>query len=174
MKLNELLNIILESKPGQWNGISCWGYGSGPSYKDKFDFHEAYNAHENVLKVESHDNICVFKDDIDITMAYGLTSNEDYKAEWANQFPNPKACSNILDIFYRGSLVFRESYLVVDGGRCELPIPSYGKNGELIVAKDYYNFIKLFEKIVNGTTNDINFNSYFDQTGIKIVEDKWI
>jgi hypothetical protein len=64
--------------------------------------------------------------------------------------------------------------LVVDGGRCELPIPSYGENQELIVARGYYNFIKLFEKIANGSTNDNNFDYYFNQTGIKIIEDKWI
>ncbi|WP_010522692.1 hypothetical protein [Aquimarina agarivorans] len=174
MKLDELLKVILTSEPEQWNRISCWGYGSGPSYKDKFDFYEAYNGKENVLKVESHSDICVFREDIDITMAYGITSNEDFKAEWANQFPDPSAYSNILDVFYRGSLVFRESYLVVDGGRCELPIPNYGQNGELTIAKDYYDFIKLFEKIANGSINDKNFNSYFNQTGIKIVEEKWI
>lgn len=174
MKLNELLNAILVSKPEQWNRISCWGYGSGSSYKDKFEFYEVYNGQENVLHTESHSDICIFKEDIDVTMAYGLTSNEDFKAEWANKFPNPSACSNIIDIFYRGSLVFRETYLVVDGGRCELPIPSYGDNGELVVSKDYYNFIKLFEKISNGSTNDNKFDSYFNQTDIKIVDDKWI
>ena len=174
MKLDELLNKILESKPEQWSRISCWGYGSGPSYKDKLEFYEVYNGQENVLHVESHSDICVFKEDIDITMAYGITSNEDFKAGWANKFSNSSASSKILDIFYRGSLVFRDTYLLVDGGRCELPIPSYGENRELVVAKDYYKFIKLFEKIANGSTNDDTFDSYFNQTGIKIVEDKWI
>lgn len=174
MKLDELLNRILESEPEQWNRISCWGYGSGPSYKDKLDFYEVYNGQENVLHLESHSDLCILKEDIDITMAYGISSNEDFKAEWANKFQDPSANSKILDIFYRGSLVFRETYLVVDGGRCELPIPSYGENQELIVARGYYNFIKLFEKIANGSTNDNNFDYYFNQTGIKIVEDKWI
>lgn len=173
MKLNELLNIILESAPEQWNIISCWGYGSGPSYKDHLEFYEAYNGQDNVLNVNSHSNICVFKDDIDITMAYGLVSNEDFKAEWANQFTDPSAYSNFIDIFYRGSLVFRETYLVVDGGRCELPIPSYGENGQLIVSKDYYNFIKLFEMIANGSSNDNNFKRYFNETGIEIIDEEW-
>ena len=174
MKLYELLSRILESTPDQWNSIACWGHGSGPSYKDKLEFYEVFNGQENVLHVDSHSDICVFKEDIDITMAYGITSNEDFIADWANQFPNPSAYSNIIDIFYRGSLVHRETYLVVDGGRCELPIPSYGENGELVVGKDYYNFIKLLEKISTGSTNDDNFNYYFNRTGIKIIEDKWI
>jgi hypothetical protein len=107
-------------------------------------------------------------------MAYGLSSNDDFKAEWANNFPNPKAYSNVIDIFYRNSLIYRETYLVVDGGRCELPIPSYGDNSELVVTKDYLDFIKLFEKISNGSVNDDNFNYYFGLTGIKISNEEWI
>ena len=107
-------------------------------------------------------------------MAYGISSNDDFKAKWANQFPDSSAYSKIIDIFYRGSLVFRETYLVVDGGRCELPIPSYGKEGELVVVREYYDFIKLIEKISTGSSNDDNFNYYFNRTGIKIIEDKWI
>ena len=174
MKLNELLKTILKSTPNQWNKISCWGYGSGPSFKDHFTFYEVLKGQENVLNVASHSNLCVFKEDIDITMAYGLSSNDDFKAEWTNNFPNPKAYSNVIDIFYRNSLVYRETYLVVDGGRCELPIPSYGDNSELVVSKDYCDFIKLFEKISIGSDNDDNFNYYFGQTGIKISNEEWI
>lgn len=174
MKLEELLKIILKSEPEQWNNISCWGYGSGPSYKDRLDFYDIYNGQDNVLNAKSHSNVCVFKEDIDVTMAYGLISNEDFKAEWANQFPDPSAHSNIVDIFYRGSLVFRETYLVVDGGRCRIPIPSYGENNNLVVSDDYYNFIKLLEKLSSGSTSDKNFDYYFDQTGIKITNEQWM
>lgn len=174
MKLEDLLKTILNSEPEQWNRISCWGFGSGSSYKDKFEFYDVFNGQENVLHVNSHSDICVYKEDIDIAMAYGMTSNEDFNAKWANQFDDPSAHSNIIDIFYRGALVFREYYLVVDGGRCELPIPSYGGNEELIISKDYCNFIKLFTKISNGLTNDDNFDYYFKKTGINILETKWI
>jgi hypothetical protein len=174
MKLNELLNIILDSSPEQWSRISCWGYGSGPSYRDKIEFYDIFNTDGNVLKVESHNDVCVFREDIDITFAFGIISNPNFIAQWANQFPDPSASSRIIDVFYRGALVFRDVYLSVDGGRCELPVPSYGNNGELVVSKDYYNFIKLLHRILNGSINDQNFDSYFSRTGIKIVEEKWI
>lgn len=173
MKLSELLEIILKSNPQQWNHISCWGYGSGPSYKNDFTFYNVFERKSNVLNVKSHSSICIYKENIDITIGYGIVSNEDFKESWANQFPDPKAYSKIVDIFYRNSLVFRETYLVVDGGRCELPIPSYGQNGELVVSRDYYNFIKLLEKLANGSSSDDNFNYYFNQTGIKIIDEEW-
>lgn len=173
MKLKELLTLILDSNADDWSNIGCWGYGSGPSYKNDFTFYEVFNGQDNVLNVNSHSNVCVFKDNIDITMAYGLTANDDFRADWANKFPDPKAKSKIIDIFYRNSLVFRETYLIVDGGRCEIPIPGYNEKGELIVGSDYCTFVKLLENISNGTRTDSTFNRYFDQMGIKIIDEKW-
>ncbi len=174
MKLEELLTLILNSSEDDWNDIGCWGYGSGPSYKDKFTFYEIYEGESNILKVDSHSNVLVYKSNISITMAYGLVSNEDFVSPWANQFPDPKASSDFIDIFYNNALVFRETYLVVDGGRCKLPIPSYNSKQELIVSRDYYNFIKLLQRITSGSHSDDNFDYYFGQTGIKVVETKWM
>lgn len=174
MKLVELIKEILKSDKSDWNDIPCWGFGSGPSYKDKFTFFEIFNGESNIIKSDSHSNILVYKNDISITIAYGLVSNEDYIEPWANQFQNPSASSYNIDIFYNNALVFRELYLTVDGGRCKLPIPSYTKNEELEVAKEYYEFVKLINNLTSGSNSDENFNSYFNRTKIKIVETKWI
>ncbi|GFD96365.1 hypothetical protein KUL156_57500 [Alteromonas sp. KUL156] len=171
MTLDNLLETIIKSDYTNWNEIGCWGYGSGPSYKSQFTFYEAFDGDSNILKEDSHSTISVYKDDLSITMAYGLMSNDDFKEEWANKFPDPKAYSQIVDIFYNNSLVFRETYLVVDGGRCKLPIPSYDENGELYVARGYYDFIKFLEMLSSGTSK--NFDYYFGQTGIKIIDREW-
>ena len=172
MTLTEILEIIVKSDPEKWNEIGCWGYGSGPSYKNQFTFYEVFNGEPNILNAESHSNVLVYKEDLSITMAYGLTSNDDFKEDWANQFPNPKAHSNFIDIFYNNSLVFRETYLVVDGGRCRLPIPSFGENSELVVPQQYYDFIKILETISSGSS--ATYDSYFKRTGMKIIETEWI
>ncbi|MBE7661232.1 hypothetical protein [Tenacibaculum finnmarkense] len=173
MTLNEILKIIAESNSDDWNEIGCWGYGSGPSYKDLFTFNEVYDGSPNILTADSHSTVSVYKKDLSITMAYGLKSNEDFKAEWANQFPDPNAHSDIIDIFYNNALVFRETYLVVDGGRCKLPIPSYTEDGELYVAKGYYEFVKFLEILSSGASSSKNFDSYFGQTGIKVIDKEW-
>lgn len=174
MKLRELLDLILDSNADDWNRISCWGFGSGPSYKNDFTFYEVYEGQDNILNVKSHSELCIYKDNIDITMAYGLTANDDFRAEWANKFPDPKAYSKIVDIFYKNSLVFRETYLVVDGGRCEVPIPGYNSDGELVVGDEYHKFIQLLENISNGTRTDSNFNRYFKNMGIKVINEEWM
>jgi hypothetical protein len=174
MTLKELIQTILKSDSSDWNEISCWGAFSGPSYKDKFAFYNVYEGEPNILHVDSHHTIAAYKNNLSITLAYGLTSNDEFIEEWANQFPNPSASSHFIDLFYNNSLVFRETYLVVDGGRCKLPIPSYGVDQELVVAQEYYNFIKLIQRLSSGASSDQNFESYFNRTGIKIIESSWI
>ncbi len=173
MTLDEIIELITNSNPEDWNEIGCWGYGSGPSYKDQFTFYEVYDAEPNILKADSHSTVSVYKKNLSVTMAYGLTSNDDFKEKWANQFPDPSARSKMIDIFYYNALVFRETYLVVDGGRCKLPIPSYTEDGELYVAKGYYDFIKFIEILSSGATTSKNFDYYFGQTGIKVIDKEW-
>lgn len=174
MTLDELIQRILESETTDWNEISCWGSFSGPSYKNKFEFYEAFEGESNILRVDSHDMIGAFKKDLSITIAYGLTSNDDFIEKWANQFPNPHASSHYIDFFYNNALVFRETYLVVDGGRCKLPIPSFGDNGELVVSRKYSDFIKFLQRLSSGSETDQTFDSYFGRTEIKIIETPWI
>lgn len=174
MTLNELIQTILKSKSSDWNEISCWGAFSGPSYRDKFEFYNIYDGEPNILRVDSHHTVAAFKNNLSITFAYGLTYNEEYKEDWANQFPNPSASSHFIDIFYNNSLVFRETYLIVDGGRCKLPIPSYGDGQEMVVSREYYEFIKLIERLSSGASTDQNFESYFKRTGIIINDSPWI
>ena len=174
MTLYEIIKVISESNSDDWNEIGCWGYGAGPSYKDKFLFNEVYDGSPNILTVDSHSDVSVYKKDLSITMAYGLTSNDDFIETWANQFPNSHASSKFIDIFYNNALVFRETYLVVDGGRCKLPIPSYNQEGGLIVSRGYYNFIKFLEILSSGAMSSTNFDSYFDRTKIIIEDKEWI
>lgn len=174
MTLDEILKIITNSDPNDWSEIGCWGYGSGPSYKDHFTFYEVYNGEPNVLKADSHSTVNVYKKDLSITMANGLVSNDDFREDWANQFPDPKAYTQIVDVFFNNALVFRETYLIVDGGRCKLPIPSYGLEQQLVVAKGYYDFIKFLELLSSRSTSTKNFDYYFGQTGIQIINEEWI
>lgn len=174
MTLDEVIELVTKSKTDDWNEIGCWGYGSGPSYKNQFSFYEIYEGDPNILKADSHSTVSVYKKNLSVTMAYGLSSNDDFKEKWANQFPDPNAHSDIIDIFYNNALVFRETYLVVDGGRCKLPIPSYTKEGGLYVVKDYYEFVKFLEMLSSGASSSKNFDYYFGQTGIKVVDKEWI
>ena len=174
MTLNELIQEILQSESSDWNEISCWGSFTGPSYKDKFEFYNVYEGEPNILHVDSHHSIAAYKKNLSITLAYGLTVNDEFEEDWANQFANPNASSHFIDLFFNNSLVLRETYLIVDGGRCKLPIPSYGDDQELVVAQEYYNFIRLIQRLSSGDSSDQNFENYFERTGMKIIDSSWI
>jgi hypothetical protein len=40
MNLTQLMSIVVASQKKDWNHITCWGYGSGPSYRDHLTFYE--------------------------------------------------------------------------------------------------------------------------------------
>lgn len=170
MTLNNLIKTVLSSNDHDWNKLNCWGAFSGPSFKYNFNFE---NTDSSLFKVDSHDTILVYKEDVSITIGYGLSSNNDFKADWANKFPDPRASSHFIDIFYNNSLAFRDLFLMVDGGRCKLPIPN-PFNGKLIVGKDYFEFVRKIDKISKGHDNNLEFDYYFEQTGIEIMGNEWI
>jgi len=174
MTLKHIIETITKSSISDWNNISCWGFGAGPSYKNNFTFYEALNGSSNVLTSDSHSELSVFKNDITISMAYGLTANEDFVTPWPGLFPSDEASSHFIDIFYNNGLVFRDTFLTIDGGRCKLPIPSYGENGDLVVKREYYEFIKFLELLSSGTDSIENFEYYFNRTKVTIIDETWI
>ena len=56
------------------------------------------------------------------------THNSDFREEWANCHPNPRACSYWCELYYDGSLIDRTILVSVDGGRALLPLPEVGTN----------------------------------------------
>lgn len=174
MTLANLLQTILNSDFSDWNVIEASGGLGGPSYKSRFSFENVYEGSANVLREDSHSIVAAYKNDLSISMAFGMVSNSDYVEPWANNFPDPHTTSNHLDIFYNNSLVIRRIYLSVDGNRCVLPLPGRNENQDLTVERDYYRLIKLVEKLNNDHEFDANFDYYFNQTGIRIIEENWL
>lgn len=169
MTLKELLKKIVSSSKEKWNSIACCGASSGPSYHNKFEFYYTYEEQANVLFSDSHGMVASYKPDVSITLSWGLTVNDDFKEEWANKFSDPKASSHYVDVFFNNSLVYRDLYIVVDGGRAKLPLPR--SRTELFVPRDYYLFIKLLDEI-DGYISD--YDRYFKGAGLNIIEDEWI
>lgn len=167
MIYEDFINLIMNSTVAEWNIISCWGYGSGPSYKTKFEFYDVYNGKDAVLKEESHGMYAVYKPNISVSLAYGLTLNDDFKEKWANSFPDPQASSHYLDLFYINSFVDRIVYVSVDGGRAKLPIPK-SVNDLTVKTEDYY-LIKLIDAMEAEATN---FDDYFRRASLELNDDR--
>jgi hypothetical protein len=175
MTLEELLDKFINSDRENWNTISCWGANSGPSFKNKFSFWKMWDGQPNVLNHSSFSNVASYKPDLSITFAWGLSvydNEEDGRIDkpWATSFSDPRpGHSNWVDFYYNNALVFREAYVVVDGGRCKLPFPQYREDGSTYCSRKLYDFMRKLNQI----TGSDNFDNYFNLTGIEVVGEEW-
>ncbi len=176
MTLENLIETFINSARPDWNRISCWGANGGPSFKDKFSFWDAWNGDSNVLKHSQVSEIASYKADLSISMGWGLNiyeTDDDGRVDrpWAICFPDPSpGHSKYMDFYYNNALVFREAYVVVDGGRCSLPFPNYRQDGTTYCSRRLCDFMRVFNRI----TGTDNFDYYFNQTGIEIVDEEWV
>lgn len=175
MTLEELIEIVVNSKQDEWNVISCWGANGGPSFKDRFNFWNVYEGDTNVLTYKSFPDTASYKPNLSITMAWGLNVYENDKdgrvdRPWATCFPDPSpGHSDFLDLYFNNALVFRISYVSVDGGRCKIPFPYYREDGTTYC----HRLLTDFMRSVNRITSMDNFDFYFNQTGIEIINEEW-
>lgn len=174
MTFDELLKTFINSDKEDWNTISSWGHGSGPSYRDQFSFSEVYEGESFVLVHQEHSSVASYMPNLSITIAWGIQvgdKNDRVDRPWAKNNPDPSpGRSSYLDFFYNNALVFRVAYCTVDGGRCEIPFPDYDEHGNVSVPREYHDLIKKFSEIVN---RSFIFDGYFARTGITISEEEW-
>lgn len=174
MTLDEYKKIIIDTEIEDWTNIPCWGAGSGPSYRDAISVWTKGSGEFHNIEIESHGNVLSLKKDLLISVAWGITHNDDFVEEWANSFPHSHASSSFVDFFYANQLIYRDIYVAVDGGRCCIPLPeiqideSTHEIKALVVPKEKYEFFRL----LNGTGYD--YDSYFKRTGIQVVDKPWM
>lgn len=115
MELHELRQAIIDSEASHWHSVTV-----GPYFTDAPDIDED--------TVEQHDELLVLKSNIDITIQHGLRARgQDHVTKttqlWEEAFfADPSARVYFVDVFYRGSLVDRDSVVSVDGGRALIPL----------------------------------------------------
>jgi hypothetical protein len=129
MRLDQIRQMIADSSNYDWHKITCWGAGSGPSYK--YRLHSWTTKDDVSMDVDSHGNLAIFRADVDLNIAWGLDREYDPPGleplelhfDWQDQFMDQKVRPFYADIFWRGNLVEREMLVSVDGGRALLPMP---------------------------------------------------
>lgn len=116
MRYDEVTNLITGSSPDDWALIEI----VGDVYLDRLE--QASSGDRNWLEVESHGYLAVYRADVDLRLAWGMTKDTGLTFEgW--DFPDRSIDRQYVDGFWRGALVARWPVLSVDGGRCYLPSP---------------------------------------------------
>jgi len=176
MTLREYAAEILQSSHDDWTVNVCWGSGSGPSYHDRISVWTTGTGKFSNIEVKSHSTLASLKTNLSIGIAWGFPHNEDFKESWANSFPDEHAASAYVDFFYNGTLIFRDVYVSVDGGRAMIPLPDREFDPvthevrRLTVPLDKHKFFRLLDRLEKVS----DFDRYFGQTRIQIVESPWM
>jgi hypothetical protein len=176
MDIEEYSRRVIDTTEEDWTVITCWGFGSGPSYLQNSSVVTKGKDEFSNIEIESHGMRATLKSDLLIWFACGYLSNPDFKEPWANQFSDPHASSSFVDFFYNGVLVFRDIFVSVDGGRCYLPLPDREFDPETYkvlrytVPRDKYTFFKM----LNSIDKLSDFDRYFQRAGFEIVDTPWM
>jgi hypothetical protein len=168
MNLKEYKQQILATYIDDWTSIACWGANSGPSYRNSVI--ESSIGGVSSLNIDSHSTVLSLKSNLNIQISHGLTANERYHAEWTKNFSDDKAESCFIDFFYNNQLVFRDTYILIDGARCLVPSPRFSsENKEYYIPEEKNDF---YHGILNSHVSDYDY--YVSETGFKIIDLPWM
>ena len=117
MTFDDARERILEGTTALWHVVHCGPGGSGPSFRDRLTFGETDDEAPHVLHADFHHSVAVYKPDLCLSLGWGLTQEPDWQEPWLKKFSDPHAKSAFVDVFFCGTLVWRDVYVVVDGGR---------------------------------------------------------
>ena len=174
MRYDEVRKLITGSSPDDWAVIE----GEGNIYLHQLE--EVSSGGQRWLEAESHAHLALYKDDIDLRLAWGMTHTTGLAFEgW--DFPDRSINRLLVDGFWRGSFVTRWPVLTVDGDRCYLPYPlpavaaagaaagQHFVTGSRVKASEVA-LARLLQQLAG--REDREFDVYLRRTGAVIVPDQ--
>jgi hypothetical protein len=153
MTLQEIIVAVAESPREDWNIVPLRGANA--------------ECAGDLLDQGRHKMAAVYVPNPLIRLEWGMTFNSQFEEPWANRFADRHARGELVEICYAGAPVYQDAYVVVDGGRALLPLPS---PEELTVAPAQKRFIRL----VDSLEGDFHrFDYCLQRAGITEGNDPW-
>lgn len=91
-----------------------------------------------------------------------------FETAWSKKYPDSQVRLEGLDVLLHGSVIFRQSIALVDGGRCWIPWPEPEENGEGLWVRTWaVEVVGLANSLVYGTTDTTD---YVRRAGIRIID----
>ncbi|MEU6068531.1 hypothetical protein ABZ864_29755 [Streptomyces sp. NPDC047082] len=168
MQLKDIRLSIEKSTNEDWHFINCWGGGSGPSFHNKYEW---------ALELDSHHSTLIYRENVALTIAWGINTNKGMRPSWLNSFGNDSSADyQIGDIFWNGALIDRYYLASVDGGRVLLPVPT-------AVCKDIADstatryevthFHRAFARLIDRSRPVADFDRCYADAGFITVSNPW-
>lgn len=178
MRLEDIHNTIEHSTSADWNRIGCWGGGSGPSFHNKWERWGTLGGEglddKWTLTHEEHGNILVYREDVALTIAWGIVTDKGMTPDW-NTFADDSPLEyQVGDIFWNGNLVDRHYLTAVDGGRVILPLPMpvfERPDGKSALARyEVTRFHRAFARLIDRAEPSEDFDRYYTDAGFVTVD----
>ena len=124
------------------------------------------------VEVESHSMRASLKSDLSIWIAWGFQANPEFVEPWVENFTNPMAGSAYVDFFCNSALVYRDMYVSVDGGLCNLPMPDreFDAEGSKVFQYSVPRVKSEFFKILNSFESASDYDQFLERACIKLID----
>lgn len=174
MSLDELLDLIAHSDADTWHLVQA-----GTTYTDRFNV-IALGGGATAVDVDQHLGLAVYRPDVDVRIAWGIRRDDigttqqfspPERPEWNTHGITRDARAALLDVFYRGALVYRTTYYWVDGGN--LPYPrSRQIEGQTrqVASRQESALVGLVEALSEGSA--AGYWSRLEQVGFLLVDEE--
>lgn len=179
MRLEDIRKIIEESTNADWNHISCWGHGSGPSFHNKWERWGTLGGGDFdkwSLDHDTHGNTLVYRENVALNISWGITATKDATPDWNTFIDDRPVDFQLGDVFWNGVLVDRYYLSAVDGGRVILPVPKpvYEKvDGKTTVARyEVTRLHRAFARLVHNAEPGEDFDRYYEDAGFVTVDNR--
>lgn len=155
MQLREIRKTIAETWSDHWEQID-----HGPLFRHTY----TVEHRKGIAEVHYHEARWVLREDIDISLEYGMAGNvldgDEIDAPWGQRVDY-----RLLDVFYRNALVDRVPIAAVDGFRALLPYPDADGEGTWVVTPWRADAARLVDDLLGKRA----FDRYLEQSGIKVL-----
>jgi hypothetical protein len=115
-----------------------------------------------------HHGIGVYKPNPSIQIIAGRELVDNYKAPWANSFPDPTAKSVLYLILWNGFPIYESSVVFVDGFRAALPNPKNWSSNTPTTTTQDIGLARIVHSIIAADKD--GFDGYLERALMKVIE----
>ena len=141
-----------------------------PTYLHRFTpFGDRDDASTPII-LDEHIARFTLREDVRVTLSYGLVDHGDFRVPGEGPLSEMNARTELLDCFYLGRLVFRDTLLRADRRRMLLPMPIDWESSPPRVPKARLRLARLVHELAGPLTD---FDENMKKAEFEVVDDVW-
>jgi len=168
MNYDALVDTVLSSSPSEWTRVAG---RVAPQFVG-----EVSAGDQRWLEVAEHDSRWVLKQDVQISLAYGMDSSDpEFSLSFPlmDKFSDPKITGIWVEMQLNGVAIRRVQLILVDGARAVLPTPRNVVRGDSpadfeLVGYSTTRAEVTLARLVDELNGRTEFDSYLERSGMMV------